>query len=77
MTKTISRKVTTDDNELTMKGIRPGTEYDALCVRLMFLEVQQVTDQHLDLRPVTSEALHFANGFEKTRVNVVVVDDTS
>ena len=36
-----------------------------------------MTDQHLDLRPVTSEALHFADGFEEIRVDIIVLDDTS
>jgi len=60
-----------------VKRIRPSTEDDTLSVRLMFLKIQQMTDQHLDLRPVTPEAFHFADGFEEICVDIVVPDDTS
>ena len=73
----ISRKSTTNDGELTAKRICPGTEDDTLGVRLVFLKVQQMTDQHLDLRSVTPDAFHFADGFEEIRVDIVVPDDTS
>lgn len=36
-----------------------------------------MTDQHLNLCPVTSEALHFADGVEEIYVNVVVLDGAS
>ena len=70
-------KLTTNYSKLTMKRIRPGTEHDALSIRLMFLKIQQVTDQHLNLCSVTSEALHFADFVEEIRVDIVVLDHTS
>ena len=36
-----------------------------------------MADQHLDLRSVTPEALHFADGIEEVLVDVVVLDDSS
>ena len=60
-----------------MKRIRPGTEDDTLSIRFMFLKVQQMTDQHLDLCPVTPEALDFADGLEEIHVDIVVANDTS
>jgi len=66
-----------NDNGLTVKRIRPGAEDDTLSVWLMFLKVQQMTDQHLDLCSITPETLHFADGFEEIRVDIVVPDDTS
>ena len=36
-----------------------------------------MTDQHLDLRPVTSEALHFADDVEEIRADTIIVEDTS
>ena len=33
-------KLTTNYSELTVKRIRPGTEHDALSIRLMFLKIQ-------------------------------------
>lgn len=35
-----------------------------------------MTDQHLNFCPITSEALHFADGVEEVRVNVIVLDGT-
>ena len=77
MTMTVSQNLTVDEGELTVKRIRPGTKHDALSVRLMYLKIQQMSDQHLDLSSITSETLHFADGFEEIGVDVVVVDDTS
>ena len=36
-----------------------------------------MADQHLDLRSVTPEALHFADGIEDVLVDVVVFNDSS
>lgn len=36
-----------------------------------------MTDQHLDLRPVAPGTLHFADGVEKIRVDIVILDDAS
>ena len=66
-----------NDDGLTMKRIRPGTKYDTLRVWLIFLKVQQMTDQHLDLCSVTAKAFHFANSFEEICADIVVPDDTS
>ena len=60
-----------------MKGIRPSAKHDALRVRFVSLKVQQMADQHLDLRSVTSEALHFFDGVEEIWIDVVVLDNTS
>lgn len=35
-----------------------------------------MTDQRLNLCPVTSEALHFADGVEEVGIDVVVLDST-
>ena len=60
-----------------MKRIRPSAKHDALSVRLVFLKVQQMADQHLNLCSVTSEALHFFDGVEEIWIDIVVLDDTS
>lgn len=36
-----------------------------------------MTDQHLNLCPITSEALHFVDGLEEIRVDVVVLNNSS
>ena len=36
-----------------------------------------MTDQHLDLSSIAPEALHFADGSEEIRIDVVIADDTS
>jgi len=77
MTAAVSKRLTVNDSELTAKRIRPGTEHDALGIRLVFLKIQQMADQHLDLRPVTSEALNFADGVEEIRADTVILEDTS
>ena len=77
MTAAVSKRLTVNDSELTVKRICPGTEHDALGIRLVFLKVQQMADQHLDLRPVTSKALHFANVVEEIHADVVILEDTS
>ena len=43
----------------------------------MFLKVQQMANQHLNLRSVTAEALHFFDGVEEIWIDVVVLNDTS
>ena len=77
MTAAVSKRLTVNDSELTAKRICPGTEHDALGIRLVFLKVQQVTDQHLDLHPITSEALHFADGVKEIRADTFILKDTS
>lgn len=76
---TVSRELTRGDGDdgLTVERISPCTKYDTLSLRLVFLEVQQMTYQHLDLRSVTPEAWHFADSFEEIRVNIVIRDDAS
>ena len=76
-TTPVSRKSTKNSDKLTVKGIRPGTEHDALSLRFIFLKIQQMTDQHLNLCPITSEALHFVDGLEEIRVDVVVLNNSS
>ena len=76
MTTPVSQKFKTRDNRLTVKGIRPSTEHDALSVWLMLLKVQQMADQRLYLCSITSEALHFAYSFEELHLDIVVLDDT-
>ena len=36
-----------------------------------------MTDQRLDLRPVAPGTLHFVDGFEEIRVDIVILDDSS
>lgn len=60
-----------------MKRVCPSTKYNALRFWLVGLKVQQVTDQRLDLRSVTPEALHSADSIEDVLVDSVVLDHTS
>lgn len=77
MTVIVSQKSKTGVDGLTVERICPSAEHNTLRVWLMLLKVQQMADQHLNLRSVASEAFYFADGAEEVSVDVVVLNDPS
>ena len=71
-------KAKTEQNEEpTAKRVCPGTKHNTLGPRFVFLKVQQMSDQRLNLCPITSKAFHFADRFQEVRVDIVVLNDAT